>query len=86
MRVVCVAWNDAHGNTFTTYEAHEIPHAPAVVRTYGLLLREDETGVSIANEVFETGGYRGVTFIPKGMIKSIEDVKRPRKRKTDAEG
>lgn len=86
MRVVCVTWNDAHGNAFSVYESHEIPHAPAVVRTYGVLLREDEAGVTIANEVFEAGSFRGVTFIPRGMIKSLEDVHAPRKRKKNAEG
>ena len=82
MRVVCVTWTDAHGNAFAIYEAHELPHAPAIVRTYGVLLREDDAGVSIANEVFEGGNFRGVTFIPKGMIRELTDIgHKPRKRK-----
>ena len=82
MRVVCVTWTDAHGNAFAIYEAHELPHAPAIVKTYGVLLREDDAGVSLASEVFEGGNYRGVTFIPKGMIRELLDVgRKPRQRK-----
>lgn len=77
-RVVCVTWTDAHGNAMSIYEAHEIPHAPALVRTYGVLLRDDETGVTIANEVFEAGSFRGVTFIPRGMVQEMRDVGRKR--------
>jgi hypothetical protein len=85
MRVVCVTWTDAHGNAFSVYESHEIPHCAAAVRTYGVLLREDDTGVSIANEVFEAGSFRGVTFIPRGMIKEVADVHATRKRKVKSE-
>lgn len=83
-RVVCVTWTDAHGNAFAVYEPHEIPHSPAIVNTYGVLLKEDEAGVSVANEIFEAGGFRGVTFIPRGMIRGMDDVigTRPRKPKT----
>lgn len=80
-RVVCVTWTDAHGNAFAIYEAHELPHAPAIVKTYGVLLREDEAGVSLACEVFEGGNFRGVTFIPRGMIQEMTDIgKRAKKR------
>lgn len=79
-RVVCVTWTDAHGNSFAVYEPHEIPHAPAIVKTYGVLMREDEAGVTIGHEVFENGGVRGITFVPKGMIREIVDVGSRRKR------
>jgi hypothetical protein len=35
--------------------------------------------VSLASEVFEGGNYRGVTFIPKGMIRELTDVGRKRR-------
>jgi hypothetical protein len=88
-RVVCVTWTDAHGNAFAIYEQHELPHAPAIVKTYGVLLREDDAGVSLANEVFEGGNFRGVTFIPRGMIKEMVDVGRKRtvrNRKSQGDG
>ena len=70
-RLACVRWSDAHGNAMTTYEAHEVPHAPAVVETYGLIIRRDDAGITLANEVFEAGSFRGVTFIPAGMINDV---------------
>ena len=80
-RIVCVTWTDAHGNAMTVYEPHELPHAPAIVKTYGALIKEDAAGVTITSEIFESGGFRGVTFIPAGMIREILDVARPRKRR-----
>lgn len=80
-RIVCVTWTDAHGNSFAVYEPHEIPHSPAIVKTYGILLKEDEAGVSVANELFEAGGFRGVTFIPRGMIRELSDVCKKRQRR-----
>lgn len=80
-RVVCVSWCDAHGNALSVYESHEIPHAPALVKTYGVLLREDDAGITIANEVFEAGSFRGVTFIPRGMIQAVTDVMGTRRKK-----
>lgn len=88
--LVCVVWTDAHGNAFNVYEPHEVPHAPAVVRTYGILIRRDDAGITLANEVFEAGSFRGVTFIPAGMITAVEEFcavkpKRVRKAPTSAE-
>lgn len=82
--VVCVTWTDAHGNALAVYESHEVPHAPALVKTYGVLLRDDAIGITLANEVFEAGSFRGVTFIPRGMIvppvETLTRPKKPRKR------
>ena len=44
--------------------------------------RISKDGVSVANEVFEAGGFRGVTFIPAGMIRDLSDVCKRRTRKT----
>ena len=69
--LACVRWNDAHGSAMTIYEAHEVPHAPAVVRTFGVVGKQDEVGSTIASELFEAGSFRGATFIPKGMILDV---------------
>jgi len=82
--VVAIQWNDAHGTATTLYEAHEIPHAPIVVTSYGLLLRDDATGISIASEQVADGTYRGVTFIPRGMIVSVRALTRHRKPKGES--
>lgn len=80
-KLVAVTWNDAHGSATSAYAEHEIPHAPIVIVTYGLLLRDDEAGVTIANEVCDDSTYRGVTFVPRGMIVKVTPVKRERKAK-----
>lgn len=79
--LVAVLWSDAHGNAFAVYESHELPHAPALVQSFGLLLKEDETGITLASEAFEAGSYRGVTFIPHGMIRSIQPYQRVRQKR-----
>lgn len=73
--LVAVTWEDAHGSGAGAYELHEIPHAPILVTTYGLLLREDEAGVTLSNEHYADSTYRGVTFIPSKMITLISVIK-----------
>lgn len=83
-RFVAVTWLDAWGDTAgdaTPENVHE-KHRPAIMQTVGWLLRDDEVGVSIFCERdTEDGSYRGRTFIPRGMIKTVEDfpVKKVRK-------
>jgi len=87
-RLVKVQWHDAHATSFTAYAEHEIPHAALIVETVGWLLREDDSGVSVANEWCADGSYRGYTFVPKGMVLAVEDIVKPRparKRKIPAE-
>jgi hypothetical protein len=88
-KLSCVSWTDAHGNALTTFEAHEVPHAPVVVRTFGVIVKQDDVGITIASEQFETGSFRGVTFVPRGMILDVvvyhaAQVSRPRRRATPA--
>lgn len=62
-------------------------HKPLEMETRGWLLLEDEIGVSLFVErTADQSSYRGRTFIPKGMIKSIEDfpIKRKRRLNKDA--
>lgn len=79
--LVVLRWMDAHATATATYEIHELPHKAIEIETYGLLLREDEAGISIANEDCGAGTYRGVTFVPRSLVLSIKPVKRPRKKK-----
>lgn len=84
--LVCVHWKDAHGSASQAYTEANIPHSVYPMETYGLLLRDDEAGVSIANETYwddidHERNYRGHTFIPRGMVSKIEvvrDVKKPK--------
>lgn len=77
--LVAIRWNDAHGSAVedVTPENLDMYHAPYVLVTFGLLLKDNEDGVTVANEV--TGdGWRGVTFIPRPLITNMWVVaKRP---------
>lgn len=80
--LVCVTWNDAHGSALSSYHEHEIPHEPILIDTIGLLLRDDEQGVSVAGEKCGDGTYRSLTFVPRGMIVSMLWIDKPRVRKS----
>jgi len=75
--LVAVEWDDAHGSIADTVMPLALgsSHEPAIMTTVGWLLRLDNEGVSIANEM-EPGsnGYRGHTFVPLGMIRSIRNL------------
>ena len=83
--VMCI-WLDAHGSAANVvYELEEIPHAPIEVVSYGILLKYDDVGISIASEKCDNSCWRGYSFIPKGMIIRVEPVKKKRKsRKIEA--
>ena len=69
---VHVTWNDANSPGATqAYEPDDIPHAPVVVETWGFALRQDADGITVANEVYNDGRYRGLTFIPGSMLVRI---------------
>jgi hypothetical protein len=83
---VVVVWDDAHGSSTTDVTIEDLDHKPLVMTTVGWLLREDERGISVANERCEEGGkmvYRGHTFVPKAMVRSATPMKlvRPRTKK-----
>lgn len=83
--LVALRWRDAHATAGTTaYELHELPHKAAEIVSYGLLLRDDADGVSIASEDAGAGMFRGVTFVPRPMVVDIKPVKRARKKRVDA--
>jgi hypothetical protein len=81
--LVALRWRDAHGTATSSYEPHELPHAALEIVTYGLLLRDDETGVSIACEDCGGNVYRGVTFVPRELVVECRPV-RPVRRKRGA--
>lgn len=78
--IVAVTWLDAHGSATDTYGIGDIPHYAHELVTLGWLLRDDATGVSISNEYCGDQDYRGVTFIPKALVKDIKILKAPRKK------
>jgi hypothetical protein len=90
--LVCVLWLDAHDGKAGEYTKTEILqdyHKPAIIRTFGLLLIDNEEGVTLVKEITseddEEGEttYRGRGFIPRGMVKELVNLgvpKRPRRR------
>jgi hypothetical protein len=85
----CVVWDDAHGRAGGEYTAEEIArdlHQPAVIKTFGLLLQDDERGVTVVQEVTsgdeDTVTYRGVGFVPRGMVREVVHLGVPRRPRT----
>ncbi len=82
--LMVVEWDDAHVEADVPINLDTVrdSHKPTVVTAIGWLLREDEVGVSIANEFYESC-YRGRTFIPSAMIRSATRVRlsKPRVKK-----
>ena len=75
--LVVVTWNDAcvDGTDPVNVADAAATHHPKVIVTLGWVLKQDDAGISIANEHYaDEGTYRGRTFIPKAMVKSITRV------------
>lgn len=84
--LVLVEWDDAHTgeeaidrDTVTSY------HKPTIISTLGWVLIDDEVGITLVNEYYDSS-YRGRTFIPRGMVRSVTPYKlsKPRPRKVVA--
>lgn len=76
------AWSDAVAST-SLKDAHEL-HRPTVMETRGWCLVDNEEGLSVFPErCLDLGDevYRGRTFIPRSLVKSVTPVtlKTPRK-------
>jgi len=73
---VIVVWDDAWQDQENFVTAHGIKstHEPMRVVTMGLLIQDDEVGISVANERSTQDGqdvFRGRSFIPRAMVRSI---------------
>lgn len=89
---VSVIWLDAWKSATddVTLKTVEETHKPASMETRGWLLKQDEAGVSIANERCldeDDNAYRGRSFIPAGMIKSVTilNFAKPRQKRVKKE-
>lgn len=76
---VSVTWLDAHTNATSELEEHELPRKPAQYMLHGLLVFENEDGILIASEETPAKTYRGWTFVPRGMVKEVKFLQKPRK-------
>lgn len=86
--IVAVKWLDANARQpAVEYLESEIPqvHKAEPVITLGLLIQNDEAGVTLYNEETGPDSIRGVSFIPAKMIQDIIHIKAsiPRKKKEE---
>ncbi len=82
--LVAVVWDDAKATAVVEYDLNEVRtqfHKPARYTTYGLLLVDDEKGLTLATEEGDDQNLRGLTFIPRPMIVEVVVLSRPRTRK-----
>jgi hypothetical protein len=71
-RLVAVIWDDAHVAQVDSFTAEECRERQAVtMTTFGLLIRDDDKLVAVAAESCTDATYRGVTFIPRAMVREI---------------
>lgn len=87
--LVLVVWDDAwqDQDNFATVHGVAQTHAPLAVQTLGWLLVDNETGISVANERSSDNGtdtYRGRTFVPRAMVRSVTPFKMTAPRKVRA--
>jgi len=70
-----IHWLDAHARNqaveYTDDEAKTQCHKPEECSILALVIRDDETGVSLYNEETGHDSVRGVSFIPRAMIKEV---------------
>jgi hypothetical protein len=84
--LAAVVWDDAKATAVEEYDLNEVRtqfHRPARYTTYGLLLVDDEKGVTLASEEGNDQNLRGLTFIPRAMVVEVMFLGRARaKRKS----
>jgi hypothetical protein len=90
--LVLAVWEDAHtsGIELVTLDSVKDNHRPEVMQTVGWLIRDDDKGISVANERCSDNGedyYRGHTFILRSLVRSVTPftLSRPRKKVPHAE-
>lgn len=76
--LVCVHWRDADASSptesFTDRDIDSV-HKITPMESYGLLMRDDPTGVTIMTEYYMDAGvptYRGRTTIPREQVVRVE--------------
>ncbi len=85
--LAAVVWDDAKATAVEEYDLNEVRtqfHRPARYTTYGLLLVDDEKGVTLASEEGDDKNLRGLTFIPRAMVVEVVFLGRARVKKAGA--
>ena len=82
--LVEVVWDDAYSSGLDNVTVKEHRHSSTVMQTCGWCLRDDDKGVSVANERCLDDGdesYRGHTFIPRLLIRSVTPIIKTRAKR-----
>lgn len=73
--LVVIVWNDAcHFDAGATMKDVMGSHKPEEVTTIGWLMVDDAVGIMLAGEFYDDT-YRGRTFIPREMVKTVTHYK-----------
>ena len=65
---------DAHArNQAVEYDEGEVAqlHRPEECTILGLVIRDDDAGISLYNEETDSSSVRGLSFIPRAMLKRV---------------
>lgn len=82
-KLICCLWADAHMSMdeYTQSEVDIDFHKPEMVFTFGLLIQDNEHGLTLAmEEGKDDGKFRHLMFIPRGMIVEVIDLGPPKKK------
>jgi hypothetical protein len=82
--IACVIWDDAHMSLdeYTQDEITRDIHVPARVQSYGLMIRDDAAGITLATDEGADAKFRKVNFIPRGMIVEVVSFGSPKRKRT----
>ena len=82
--LAAVVWDDAKATAVVEYDLNEVRtqfHKAARYTTYGLLVVQDDKGITLASEEGDDQNLRGLTFIPRQMVVEVVLLGKPRARK-----
>ena len=80
--LVCVTWEDAESSAPNeAFYEEEIVHKTRPMETYGLLLKDDDKGITVMTEFYQEDDgkhvFRGKTLIPRPLIVKVETLLKP---------
>ena len=81
--LAAVIWEDAH-HSLEEYTAEEVKrkfHRPVKTTNYGLLIQDDEEGITLTSEEDIDGDLRHVFFIPRKMVLEVIDFGPPKRKR-----
>jgi hypothetical protein len=82
--LAAVVWDDAKATAVVEYDLNEVRtqfHKAARYTTYGLLVIQDDKGITLASEEGDDQNLRGLTFIPRQMVVEVVLLGKPRAKK-----